>query len=466
MKLKLSVLLSILCLLSFQNADAQLFKRIKKKAKEKAKSIENKVINKVENKADKKINDVLEGKNDSKSKTTQSKNTKDVGDVIIKHSNNFGTVEITEATTVKVNKTNSGYTISGNWWSHDADIYDGFILNIKTDKNLKHDTEEAKNAGRQVFKIPEEASLKLGYDPQLPYYKKPEGDFKRAVTNDYQNYSISKGEVSVDVLSDETIQVSFSGKATLKRRMKKADDEYTKTYFEAEVTGGIDSNTPQFSTNASVAMTSESSRNTSTSVSTTQNTKGTNAVAGVYNFTHETVTKVTVPDQNRTYTMSYLLNPTAEYIAIKVNMNEYSDEEVNGESIIVMDKENVHIFVETAGMKMQMSNSMMGQQKMQNPTDQMANYDYSKLKKTGKTKTILGAECHEYTMADNTVKVNLWVAPNVNLPNWFVQNNAVLKGHIMEYSMESKDGNMKSETIEIKDNISKVINPKEYKKMF
>ena len=69
-------------------------------------------------------------------------------------------------------------------------------------------------------------------------------------------------------------------------------------------------------------------------------------------------------------------------------------------------------------------------------------------------------------MSDADTKMNLWVAPDVNLPNWFVQNKEVLPGHIMEYTITSKEGSMKSETIKIIDDISKVINPKEYKKMF
>ncbi|WP_430409786.1 DUF4412 domain-containing protein [Kordia sp.] len=467
MKHKLSILFLIFCVLSFQNADAQIFKKAKARAKQKAKELENKALNKVEEKAEKTVDDVLEGRNDPNAGKPTSKNEKDFGDVIIKHSKKYGSVQITEATKVKVTKTNSGYKITGNWWSHEADIYDGFSIEIKTDKNLKHDIEEAKNAGIHVFKIPEEASLLLGYDPQLPYNKKPENDFKRAVTDDYQNYNISKGEVSIDVLSDETIQISFSGKVTLREVIRKANiDEYTETFFEASITGGIDSKTPQFFNNESITKKKDDEKSVTSSGNMNSEGTSNNTVAGTYNFTHETVTKITVPEQNRTYNMSYLINPNAKYIAIKADMSEYSDEEMNGESIIVMDKGNAHIFVETAGMKMRMSNGMMGQQKMNNPTDKMMNYDYANLTKTGKTKTILGATCYEYTMSDSNVKMNLWVAPSINLPNWFVQNNEVIKGHIMEYTIVSNEGTMKSEIIAINDNISKTINPKEYKKMF
>ena len=36
---------------------------------------------------------------------------------------------------------------------------------------------------------------------------------------------------------------------------------------------------------------------------------------------------------------------------------------------------------------------------------------------TGKTKTILGTTCHEYTMSDDETKITMWVAPDIQLPN-------------------------------------------------
>ncbi|MGB3607758.1 MAG: hypothetical protein WBA19_11425, partial [Psychroserpens sp.] len=124
------------------------------------------------------------------------------------------------------------------------------------------------------------------------------------------------------------------------------------------------------------------------------------------------------------------------------------------------------IFVEAAGMKMQISAGKMGGQQVKNPTEQMSEYDLSKIKKTGKTKTILGATCYEYIMTDKDVTAQYWAAPSIQLPNWFGQDTGVFEGYIMAFSMDSKDGNMTSEVIEIKENISKVIDAADYKKMF
>lgn len=120
MKSKLHVLFLILCMISFQDADAQLFKRLRQKAKEKAKNLENKVVNKIDETVDKTIDKTLEGNQTENPKKKAAGNTKDFGDVTINHSTKFGNVNITEASQVKVSKTNSGYQISGNWWSHQA----------------------------------------------------------------------------------------------------------------------------------------------------------------------------------------------------------------------------------------------------------------------------------------------------------------------------------------------------------
>ena len=452
-------------LINHQTVDAQIFKKLKDK-------VEKKLEQKTEEKIDKKIEEVFTKKekrtegNEGKDKPNKRvANNIDYGDVIITHSNTYNSVEISEVSKIKATQLNSGWSFKGSWWSHQADIHDGFYLTVKTTDNLRHDINNEGNLKR-TFKIPEEATLKLSYDPLLPHYDKSEDNYKRAVTDDYQTYDVSKGEVTIDVLSGEAIQISFSGKVALRKVVRHSNnsEDYSETFFEATVKGGIDGVSPEFINNKTVKKKERSTQNGADY--TLNETPISTAKPGIYQFTFETKVKVTVPEQNRSFEMSYLLNPNEKYMGIMVDMGAYSDEDVAGESIIVIDKGDSHIFVETQGMKMQMSQNMMRGQQMQNPTDLMENYDYTNLKKTGKTKTILGATCHEYSMSDNSMKMNLWVAPDVNLPNWFIQNQELIKGYIMEYTVESKDGNMTSETIAINDNINKTINPKDYKKMF
>lgn len=460
-----------------QPAEAQFLKKLKKKAQDKITEVENKVIDKVENKADKAIDDVLNG--DKNSKKDQSEeiddesnvdvNT-DFGDVIIKHNNNFGSVLIKEISKIKISKSANSYRVNGTWWSHEADIFDGFVLNIKTTENLKHDDENNANNGKlKVFKIPEEATLQLGYDPNLPYFKAAESNddnFIAAVSDDYQNYEISKGEVSIDVLTDDAIQISFLGKVTLKKMIKSTStiDDYSEQFFESTITGGIDGVSPEFINNSSIQNKKEEKQAANTN--TVKKKSSANGTSTIYNFTHETVVEITSPEEDKTYKISYLLNSNENYVGIKADMSEYTEAEMDGESIIIMDDNTAHVFVETAGMKMQMSGVDMGGQQMKNPSDQMSNYDYANLKKTGKTKIILGATCYEYVMSDDATSIQLWVAPSINLPNWFGADSEAIDGHIMAYNVKSKEGNITSETIAIKDNISITINPKDYKKMF
>lgn len=185
-----------------------------------------------------------------------------------------------------------------------------------------------------------------------------------------------------------------------------------------------------------------------------------------YVFNYETVVEVSPPDQNKVFKLSYMLNQKEDYMAIKADIGDYSEGSAEGESIMIFDGEENFVFVNTSGRKMQMSMSQMGSNNMGNPTEQMKEYDYTKPEKTGKTKTFLGKTCYEYVMSHDQAFIQLWIAPDVDMPNWFIQNNDALEGHVMAYNIETKDGVMTCETIEIKTDVNIVINSNEYKKMF
>ncbi|AUC15497.1 hypothetical protein BTO06_10250 [Tenacibaculum sp. SZ-18] len=472
MKSKFHIFFFIAFVTSIQIADAQFFKRLKNRVNQKAKSIENKVINKldkkIDTKIDKTIDQTVETKENKKRKTAPKEEAtslkeKDFGDVTINHSKTYGNITLTEVRQIKVDKTNTGYNIYGNWWSHKADVYDGFFLTLVTNKDLKNNVKT-----KATFKIPEEASLKVGYDPTLPYNKESEDGFSRAITENYQKYNITKGEVHIDEISDNNIKISFSGRTSLTKLNKNSTNEiYNKIPYDATVSGNIDGKTPLFQNQETIVKNNTKNDKPSSRELDNLDTNNTHTTTpGIYQFSHETITKITVPKEDKNYEISYLLNPNAKYIAIRADLGAYSSGGMEGESIIVMDNENVQIFVESNGMKMRLSNGMMGQEKMSDLTNQMNKYNYKKLKKTGNSKTILGTICYEYAMADSTTKINFWAAPSIKLPNWFVQEKGVIDGYIMEYTIQSKEGNMTSTTVAIKDHINKVIDSKEYKKMF
>ncbi len=452
-----------------QLAEAQFLKKLKKKAQDKITEVENKVIDKVENKADKEIDDVLNG--DKNSKKEKKEEPKDIltieasGSAIIQHTQKYGNYNIEKFGRANLQRSNDEVRIYGSWLTQAADIQDGYVLVIPKGNTLLFE-DELPIKERLVLKIPEDASLELSYDPVWEPNQETEDGFYRAHSLDYQSYDLDAGEVSIDVISEDNFQISFSGVTELVTRQKNpnqnSEDKYVLSYTESKIKGAIDVGPVYFIDRRTVSK-NKSKKPEAPSLA---NLPSETANSGVYKFTFETVVKMTNSENNETYKLSYLLNPNENYIAIKADMSDYSDEEMAGESIIVMDNGNSYIFVETNGMKMKMSQNMMGGQQMTNPSEQMANYDYSKIKKTGRSKTVLGATCYEYVMSDANVKMELWVAPDVNLPNWFIQNNDIINGHIMAYNVKSKEGNMSSETIAINDNISKTINPKDYKKMF
>lgn len=476
-----SLFLMMFCL---QNVEAQFLKKLKDKVNEKINQVEQQVENKIENKIDEKVDktvdETVDGVFDIGKKKKTSKQEDDVknqeqtlnenktyGSTIIKHNNDFGSVNIEEISQIKVERSNDGYTFYGSWRSHEVDIFDGFRLDINSKENLRND--ENNTITKNTFKIPEEASLKLAYDPQLPYYEESSDDFKRGVSDDYQNYDVNSGSVTLDVLDANNIQISFSGNVTLKKieRNSQSTDDYTESFYSANITGAFDGEAPQFINNSSITNNNASSSNSgSTNSDVMDSYASVEEAKGIYKFTYETVVEITAPDQDRKYKMSYLLNPNAKYMAMKADVSEYSEGEMDGESLIVLDGDQTFVFVNTSGMKIQMSSAQMGNQQASNPTDQMENYDYNQLQKTGRTKTILGASCYEYVMNDNQNSIQMWVAPEVNIPNWFMMNTEYIEGYIMEYTIDSPEGKATSTTIEINDNISKIIKVSEYKKMF
>lgn len=465
MKTQVFRCIALIVMLTFSsNVEAQFLKRLK-----------DKVNRKLEQKVEEKVDKTLEDLTSEKSKKTSENETESIpekpdrsstsGSAVIRHTAKYGTYNIEKFGKARLDRGNEEVRIYGSWVTQAADITDGYVLVVPNGNTILFDKNGPKQ--KQIkLSIPKEATLELSYDPiWTPESGDGEGRFK-AVTEDYQTYALESGEVTIDVLSESNFQLSFSGNAQLVTRTKNPDKNSENTYLESfstsAVNGAIDVSPVTFIDSRIV--TRPKKRNTVTpklpDISNNASTPG------VYNFTFETQVKLTNLEENESYNMSYLFNPNTKYFAMQADMGEYSDAEMEGESLIVMDGNDVHIFVETQGMKMRMSQGMMGGKQMQNPSEEMANYDYTNLQKTGKSKTVLGATCYEYVMADKDVKINLWVAPDVNIPNWFIQNDTVLDGHIMEYTISSKDGNMKSETIAINDHISKTINSKEYRKMF
>lgn len=448
--LKISLIL-IFFISIIPSSQGQILKRLKRK-------IERKIENKVEREVDKTIDDAIEGKPKNEASTSNEEQrsdeiierntTEDFGDVNIS-SNNHESIGIGKLGKVKVIQNGDTYRISGSWWTHSADIPDGFTLEIKNAITLK----TTDNPQKTKFKIPEEATLHLAYDPSMPNLKPAENNRVQAVTDKYTSYNVSQGYVSIYQLDDHTIHFGFSGENGLK--------------------GSLQGQSPNFISEHSTPSNKNSS-NQEASLNANRrskfNTRSESAgAAGTYEFNYEFVNEIKTDKDKETYILSYLFNKNEDYFGMKVNMGDYSDEDMEGETIIIYDSGKSFILVDAQGMKIQMS-SMGGQEKSM-PSDQMANYDYSNIKKTGATKSILGYTCHEYMIEDKSNTVNLWIAPDFKVPNWFTQQNVKnqqveLNGYALEYYVQSEDGNISMKTTKINDQVNLKVIGSDYKKMF
>lgn len=446
-------LLFIFSISLFPSSQGQILKRLKRK-------IERKVENKIERKVDKTIDDAIDGEPKNKEKTQsneanksesypQKNETKDYGDVNIS-SNKHEAIGIGKIGKVRVFQTENSYRISGSWWTHDADIPDGFTLEIKDVASLK----TTDNPQKTKFKIPDEATLHLAYDPSMPHNKSMSNDQLQAVTDKYISFDISKGEVSIYTFDDNTIHFGFSGDDGLKGSLQGHSIEFIKEDAPRQSSSNVASN----ESSPSLPIFNRKGKSSSS--------------AGTYNFTYEFVNEIKTDSDDQTYQVSYLFNPNASYFGMVVDMSKYSEEPMSGESIIIYDEGDSYILVETQGMKIQLSSQMAEKQQKSMPTEQFSNYDYSNIKKTGATKSILGYTCYEYQLTDNENKLTMWVAPDFKIPNWFMQQQeqitekSPLEGYVLEYYSESPDGKVSMKTIKIDENINKKVVGSEYRKMF
>lgn len=469
-KFKIIIFL-MLILFGLHSVNAQFLKKLKDKINKKVDQVERRIENKVDQKIDKTLDGTIDGLFEESSKTpeySENQNSNSTGNaeektysgnISLDHGQKYGNVQINTLDNLRIERTNQGYNFYGNWWSHEVDVFDGYVLEIQTDENLE--LRKTYN-----FNISKNANFRLGYDPELPATKQGDGNFNRGISDEYQNLDLSSGLVKVSINKDKSFEIDFSGQAEFVKRTRTANNEVAESNYTASVMGNIKGTNPQFLDNKTITKNKNSKTQTTSSAPNTNSSNKSAVAKDSYVFTYETVVEMTVPDQNRKSKLSYLLSPSASYMGIKADMSEYSGGDMGGESLIVIDGDQSFVFVNTSGMKIQMTSAQMGNQQSQMPADQMENYDYSNLNKTGNTKTILGYTCYEYVMSDNQNSIQMWVAPNLEVPNSFIQNQEIIQGHILEYSVDSPEGQMTITTLEIKDDINKTINPSEYKKMF
>lgn len=454
----------ILSLCFANTSNAQFWKKLKNKVKQK-------VENKIEKETDKTVDSLLDGKKKKKKKEAiipVNKN-KDYGDFSVSHTTKFGSVTIDELGRTKISKEGNKFKLSGSWWSHSADIHDGYVLILKNGISI----EEINKKGK--FLIPTEATLMLSYDPSLPNKAKPKNGFVRAVTKDYQTYSLTKGAVTINIQKNEKVDFSFNGEAELVTSVVENNDgSYTKTKSSSMVLGNFSTIKPEFLVTKIINEKKENTNNTSI----TENDKNflkkklspTVNIPNSFSFNKSIEVEIT-DNRGEKYPMEFLLGNYPDIYGMSVASKEMQGQ---GKVIMVMTPKSSTAFMDVAGMKMKRSTSLEQMGNQYNMNDKLpdgADFEY---KKTGNTKSILGYNCEEYKVDYNYTNVkgsaSFWVTKefpiqNIEMPLLGMKlNNPYLQGFVLELNSKHDGQNWVIQVKKVSDkNVS--INTSEYKKM-
>lgn len=456
------------------NAEAQLWKRLKKKAKEKLKKTEDKLVNKLDKQTDKVLDSTIDGKGKTKGKEAKKKsqnglpknnipNTrdeKDHGDASLNHSAKYGVVNIEELRKTRVQKEGEFFRITGNWITTGVDVFDGYYI------ELKSTTIDELKAGKS-FNIPDDAVMRLGYDPIKL------GSYQGESSGEGQSYDVESGTVSITFVQDQTVNISFSGNATLTKAVpstSNTSDEYTYIETPTTISGSIKTTEPEYS----IIKTNKSKSN---------NSGGNNANADVANRRNPTVnipgsfsfnTKLNievVDERGDSYPMDILLGNYPDIYGMQVAVKEMQGQ---GNMTIVNTPKSSTMFMDVAGMKMKKTTKLEDLGDQYSAGDNLPDGADFSYKKTGNSKTIAGYSCEEYKVdysyVNNNGSASLWVSKDFPIQNMelpvlgMTLNNPYYSGFVMEMNMTN---NGRTNVIRVTNvsNTSLNINASEFKKM-
>lgn len=188
-----------------------------------------------------------------------------------------------------------------------------------------------------------------------------------------------------------------------------------------------------------------------------------------YSFTHKYVLEISA--QKDKMLTTYYLSNGQNYIGSKTSLNPNSNEGV----MTIMDNNQKAIFslMDMSGQKIMMAQNMDFED-----LDDETNPEDVSINKTGKTKTILGYHCEEFTVTGNQFKSNIWVTQQadvqfLNIPSsqknkssfnskWFDYADGLVMEMTMTDTSEGKPQKMTIRCVELtKEAVN--INTTEYK---
>lgn len=432
--------------------DAQIWKRLKKKAKEKLKKTEDKLINKLDKKTDKVIDSTIDGKKKTPSKKKEDDRSKSYGTASISHSTLYGMFSVNDLSKTKVRKEGQKVSINGSWWSSGADVFDGYILDIKN-------VEDINNLKNKTFKIPEEASLKLAYNALV----KGKYEYKKGTVHAPQILEVKTGTATVTFNKDQNISISFSASVMLRDHNVEKQMEHN---TPATINGMINTNSPQYMI---TKVNNKKGKSTLVTENDKKNLSPTVNIPGSFSFNKNIEIEIT-DNSGEKYSMNFLIGNYPDIYGMLAAPKEMQGQ---GEVIMVMTPKSSTMFMNVAGMKMKKTTSLDQLGDQYNMSDKLPSGADFAYVKTGKTKTILGYTCEEYKVdydyTNSKGSASFWVSKefpiqNMELPMLGMKlNNPYLSGFVLELNSSHQGKSTILKVVNVS-NKSVTINTSEYRK--
>jgi len=457
---KNGILILFLSVLFITPIKAQFWKKIQKKLEKKA---EQKLEEKIDKEADKIIDSTLYSKKNNKDleQVKEGNYEKSYGTGSINHSVKYGNVQINQVYKTKVIKKGNEFRFIGNWFTVGIDVFDGYVLDIKNITTIEDLNK------KKTFKIPEEATLKLGYDPIKQSEKESSGDG--------QNYNLESGFVTITFNKNENVSISFSGSATLTKAELKPNgiDEYKYIKTPVTVSGMINTKSPEYKLTRVEKKQEKNTENNNLSESDTKemlnNLSPTVNIPSIFSFQKGVAVKMT-DERGDSQNIEFLIGSYPDIYAMSVVTKEMQGQEM----LIVNTPKASTMFMNMAGMKIKKSTSLEQMGNQYNMEDKMPEEGDFEYKKTGNTKTIIGYLCEEvkvdYNYTNSKGSVSFWLSKDFPIQNKAIpmlgmkMNNPNFSGFVLEMNTIQ---NGKKFTIEVTNVSDKnvTINTSEYNKI-
>lgn len=346
-----------------------------------------------------------------------------------------------------------GIVIKTSWRTHDADIYDGIRVEIAGQNKLD------RLKGKTFSKNKGLKRVSIGYDAKNQHALNQDSNKNtiRAVSDYYQNFDLVDGKITIKSINGNTVKFSINGKG----QVGKTDGQKSLQNINGLVTADQPEIRDLTDRNYFSEDSSSSTRTERPSESAMDTYSGNTVSSGggdikpTYRF--DGTIKATLYSEGQTVDYEQLISKSDPALfAMKVNME--------GATVYsIIDNGNSVVLANTGGMKIKMSSSA-AQSSFGAMIPTMDHESESvNLKKTGKTKSILGYTCEEVLFTHEDGKMTYWVTDELDATSFLGMSPDMSGGTVLEMQGISDGQTVTMKVKEINMNSTTTISTTEYK---